>query len=33
MPKMSGGCLCGQVRYTADAEPMFAGICHCKDCQ
>ena len=33
MPKMTGGCLCGQVRYMADAEPMFAGVCHCKDCQ
>jgi hypothetical protein len=30
---MSGGCLCGQVRYTADAEPAFAGICHCTHCQ
>ena len=33
MPQMTGGCLCGQVRYTANAEPMFAGVCHCKDCQ
>ena len=33
MPHMTGGCLCGQVRYTADAEPMFTGVCHCKDCQ
>jgi hypothetical protein len=33
MPKMSGGCLCGQVRYSADVEPMFAGVCHCADCQ
>ena len=33
MPKMSGSCLCGQVHYTADAEPMFTGVCHCKDCQ
>ena len=33
MPKMSGGCLCGQVRYTADAEPVFAGVCHCTSCQ
>ena len=33
MPHMTGGCLCGQVRYTADADPMFTGVCHCKDCQ
>lgn len=33
MPHMSGGCLCGQVRYTADAEPIFSGVCHCKSCQ
>ena len=33
MPEMTGGCLCGQVRYSANAEPMFAGVCHCKDCQ
>ena len=33
MPKMSGGCSCGKVRYTADAEPMFVGVCHCTSCQ
>lgn len=33
MPHMTGGCLCGQVRYSADAEPMFTGVCHCKNCQ
>lgn len=33
MPHMTGGCLCGQVRYSADAEPMFAGVCHCTHCQ
>ncbi len=29
MPKMTGGCLCGQVHYSADAEPVFTGVCHC----
>lgn len=29
----SGGCLCGAVRYTCDAEPTMAGHCHCEDCR
>ena len=33
MPKMTGGCLCGAISYSVDAEPMFMGVCHCKDCQ
>jgi hypothetical protein len=33
MPTISGGCLCGKVRYTAATEPMFVGLCHCSDCQ
>lgn len=33
MPRIEGGCLCGAVRYRADAEPEVQAICHCKTCQ
>lgn len=33
MRHIEGGCLCGRVRYSADAEPAFVGVCHCTDCQ
>ncbi|MGY6636631.1 MAG: GFA family protein [Erythrobacter sp.] len=29
----TGGCLCGKVRYTLNAEPLLCVTCHCKNCQ
>ena len=29
----SGGCSCGSVRYTIDAEPVRAFQCQCRDCR
>jgi hypothetical protein len=31
--KIEGGCLCGKVRYSGEAEPAFVGVCHCRNCQ
>lgn len=33
MQKMAGGCLCGKIRYSTEAEPVFTAICHCRNCQ
>ena len=33
MAIMTGGCLCGRVRYSVDVAPAFTGICHCRNCQ
>ncbi len=30
---LSGKCLCGAVSYTCAVDPVFAGNCHCNDCQ
>jgi hypothetical protein len=33
MANISGHCLCGNVTYTADAEPVAQALCHCTNCQ
>ena len=33
MPLMKGSCRCGSVSYIADADPVFTGLCHCRNCQ
>ena len=31
--RFTGGCLCGALRYEANAEPLYAGHCYCVDCR
>lgn len=33
MPTIEGGCLCGSVRYTSDAEPQAIINCYCRTCR
>ncbi|MCP4330952.1 MAG: GFA family protein [Alphaproteobacteria bacterium] len=30
---ISGGCLCGDVRYQVNGEPLFGGHCQCASCR
>jgi hypothetical protein len=30
---ITGGCLCGRLRYAASAAPTMAGFCCCADCR
>src|ERR1700679_2413739 len=31
--RLTGGCLCGALRYEAIGEPEYAGHCYCADCR
>jgi hypothetical protein len=31
--ELSGGCLCGAIRYRIVGAPVFVGQCYCRDCQ
>lgn len=33
MDKVTGGCLCGQLRIEAQGRPRRVGLCHCLDCR
>ena len=33
MPKFSGGCLCGNIKYEVDGDLIRTLNCHCDDCR
>jgi hypothetical protein len=33
MRKIEGSCLCGQIQYMSEAEPMLVALCNCTHCQ
>ena len=30
---VTGGCICGEVKYVINKKPLFTQACHCKDCK
>src|SRR6478752_7763927 len=30
---LTGRCLCGAIRFTADDPPKWTGYCHCESCR
>ena len=33
MDRVTGGCLCGDLRFAVFGQPYRVGICHCLDCR
>lgn len=33
METVTGGCLCGKLRFEAKGQPYRVGLCHCLDCR
>jgi hypothetical protein len=32
-PVLTGGCLCGAVRYRIEGAPLWSAFCHCESCR
>lgn len=33
MERLTGGCLCGDIRFSISGAPYRVGLCHCLDCR
>jgi hypothetical protein len=33
MNPITGGCLCGKIKFEASGRPYRVGVCHCLDCR